>query len=78
MDRIVRIKVTAAALRDIDKVGGLDEYLFKRGVQDDIGKIGLKLQEQIRQARRATVRAAARNAAAAAAALAKKETVSTA
>ena len=77
MDRIVRIKVTAAAVRDIDKVGGLDEYLFKRGVQDDIGKIGLKLQEQIRQARRATVRAAARNTAAAAA-LAKKETLSTA
>lgn len=43
---MIRFHVTAAALRSIDKAGGLDNYLFK---QDDlvVGSEGWKIKKAI-------------------------------
>jgi large subunit ribosomal protein L28 len=46
LDSMIRFHVTAAALRSIDKAGGLDNYLFK---QDDlvVGSEGWKIKKAI-------------------------------
>ena len=46
------MKVTTAVLRDIDKVGGLDEYLLKQSFQAVLGERGQKLRQKILTARR--------------------------
>lgn len=43
----LRLKVTVGALRTIDKVGGLDAYLF-RMKPDRLGEKGLKLRQMVR------------------------------
>lgn len=50
-DRMIRFHVTAAALRSIDKAGGLDNYLFKK---DDfvVGSEGWKVKKAIKKRRK--------------------------
>jgi ribosomal protein L28 len=43
--------VTTSALRDIDKVGGLDQYLTKNTFQDVLGQRGQLLRERVLKAR---------------------------
>jgi len=43
--------VTTSALRDIDKVGGLDQYLTKHTFQDVLGQRGQLLRERVLKAR---------------------------
>ena len=47
------MKVTVSALRDIDKVGGLDEYLLKESFQSVLGEKGRELRQRILIARNA-------------------------
>jgi large subunit ribosomal protein L28 len=46
LGRKLRIKVTAGALRTIDKVGGLDAYLF-RMKPERLGDKGMQLRELV-------------------------------
>ncbi|DBA91472.1 hypothetical protein WJX77_007809 [Trebouxia sp. C0004] len=57
LERNVQLKVTAYALRCIDKAGGLDRYLLKTPDQELASDTGLKLRSEIiakRQLQRAT------------------------
>lgn len=47
LERNVQLKVTAYALRCIDKAGGLDRYLLKTSDQDLASDIGVKLRTEI-------------------------------
>ena len=53
LDESIPIKMTMAALRDVDKAGGLDEYLLKPSAQKHLGDFGQRLKDQILEARRA-------------------------
>ncbi|KAM0787556.1 hypothetical protein ACM66B_003626 [Microbotryomycetes sp. NB124-2] len=45
----IKLRVTTGALRTIDKMGGLDSYLFR--VKDDrLGQRGLELRQMVKQA----------------------------
>lgn len=47
----IPIKMTMAALRDVDKAGGLDEYLLKASSQKHLQEFGMALKERIKAAR---------------------------
>lgn len=51
LDESIPIKMTMAALRDVDKAGGLDEYLLKQSSLKHLGEFGLHLKAQILEAR---------------------------
>ncbi|BDA43120.1 probable 50S ribosomal protein L28 at N-terminal half [Coccomyxa sp. Obi] len=50
LDRMVRLNVTTAAMRTIDKYGGLDAYLLETPDEKLASDVGSKLKEQIRAA----------------------------
>lgn len=50
LDRMVRLNVTTAAMRTIDKYGGLDAYLLETPDKKLASDVGTKLKEQIRAA----------------------------
>ncbi|GAA5848529.1 hypothetical protein JCM9279_006593 [Rhodotorula babjevae] len=49
LGRSLALKVTAGALRTIDKVGGLDNYLFRMR-PDRLGDKGLELRQMVQDA----------------------------
>lgn len=55
LNKRIQIKVTTSALRDIDKVGGLDQYLTKNSFQDVLGQRGQLLREKVLKARAGVV-----------------------
>ncbi|ORY92640.1 ribosomal L28 family-domain-containing protein [Leucosporidium creatinivorum] len=52
LGRKLRLKVTVGALRTIDKMGGLDAYLF-RTRPERLGEKGMKLREMVQEAHQA-------------------------
>ena len=48
LGRFLRIRMTAGTLRTIDKVGGLDQYLF-RMKPERLGQFGMQLREVVRR-----------------------------
>ena len=48
----IRLKVVSAVLRDIDKVGGLDQYLLKESFQEVLGDKGQQLKQRVMTARK--------------------------
>ncbi|GAA5891262.1 hypothetical protein JCM5296_006880 [Sporobolomyces johnsonii] len=49
LGRKLKLKVTTGALRTIDKVGGLDSYLF-RMKPDRLGEKGMQLRQMVQEA----------------------------
>ncbi|BGP15938.1 hypothetical protein JCM10213_003631 [Rhodosporidiobolus nylandii] len=49
LGRKLRLKVTAGALRTMDKVGGLDAYLFRMR-PERLGQKGLELRQMVQEA----------------------------
>jgi large subunit ribosomal protein L28 len=49
LQKFVRLRVTAAALRTIDKHGGLDGYLLKTKDKDLHSDVGLLLKRQVQK-----------------------------
>ncbi|KAL6783865.1 MRPL28 [Auxenochlorella protothecoides x Auxenochlorella symbiontica] len=50
LERSVRVRVTASALRTIDKYGGLDGYLLNHAEEELDSDLGARLQQEIRTA----------------------------
>lgn len=55
LNRHISINVTTAALRQIDRAGGLDNYLLNSDDKLIASDAGLRLKRQLQQARRALV-----------------------
>lgn len=56
LDQTLKLKVTTAVLREMDRCGGLDQYLLKRWKSEKetemmLGKLGLSLRNKVIEAR---------------------------